>query len=176
MSAPPSPRGVAGSRQVVVFRDRGDAQDPSLPRMLGSSTPSSTPLSPPGAAISPEVSFHPCTPGTLVPCVWCPLTGCCCYDNSLLRDFAPIQGCRHRGSRADPTLLHSQACLDGRQESGMQESELAWDGGPAQSPAPNVPRQQRPPPCVTWQTPEQLLTKEDCSHCWPQGSDFNYLG
>lgn len=35
-------------------------------------------------------------------------------------------------------LLHPQASLDGRQESGMQERGLAWAGGPAQTLASSV--------------------------------------
>lgn len=35
-------------------------------------------------------------------------------------------------------LLHSQACLDGRQEREMEERELAWGGGLTQPSAPSV--------------------------------------
>lgn len=42
-----------------------------------------------------EVSFHPCTPGILAPCLWSPLAGCCCYGNSVFRAFGPSLRQRH---------------------------------------------------------------------------------
>lgn len=75
-------------------------------------SPSSAPLILHSTCSLSEVSFHPCTPGTLAPCLWSPLAGCCCYGNGILRAFSsPL---RQQARMEIKNLLHSQACLDGR--------------------------------------------------------------
>lgn len=85
--------GADVSKQAVLFGDSG------MHKMALGSPPSqgfsdhplpSAPLIPHSSySLSSEVSFDPCTPGTLAPCLWSLLAGCCCYGNSILRAFSP---------------------------------------------------------------------------------------
>lgn len=131
---------------------------------------SSTPLIPHSSYSLSEVTFHPCTPGTLAPCLWSPLSGCCCYSNGILRALGPHSGGWRCADQTSPAFSVLSGWKAGQ---WMQELELTWGGGPAQTLAPSVSRQQLPPHHVTWQTPEQLVTNADSSHRWSQGSDFN---
>lgn len=92
-------------------------------------TPPQPPLSPSSSCSLSELSFHPYTPGTLAPCLWSPLAGCCCYGNSILRAFSPPlrqQAWMEMGNQMPP----ASSGLSGQKAGDWNErSELAWGWG-----------------------------------------------
>lgn len=114
-----------------------------------------------------EVSFHPCTPGALAPCLWSPLVGCCCYGNSIFRALGPPlrrQAWMEVGLSTTSCILRP-VWTEGRR---VEHKNEGWPGlGGQLRPQPQV----LPPHCVTRSTQRQIPARP-----WLPGPDFNYLG